>query len=258
MPPKSANKSPKSKALATNISSSTMEELQQVMSDKLSYLTEKIESMEATLLEVKLEKESLLNKVLEQANEIAELRNNLNEREQYARSWSMRCLNIPVPGDSESDTRMVMQMVYDSLLYPILEGARTKGVISEVPDCEALLETAHILPGKGQGAKPVIARFFSRYWRNLVFRHRKEFAPREQAPATSNTRSNTGKTTARMMYPFFEDLTRATFAKLKAFKMHEDVTSAWTVNGNIRFKVKDNETVFRVSNLAETVEDIVK
>ena len=40
------------------------------MSNKLSYLTEKIEYMEATLLEVKLEKESLLNKVLEQANEI--------------------------------------------------------------------------------------------------------------------------------------------------------------------------------------------
>ena len=37
-----------------------------------------------------------------------------------SRSWTMRCLNIPMPGDSETDTRMVILMVYDSLLYPIL------------------------------------------------------------------------------------------------------------------------------------------
>ena len=114
------------------------------------------------------EKDVLKETVANQAVEIADLRNSLNDREQYARSWSMRCLNIAIPADSKSDTRVVMQCVYDTLIYPILEGARRAGSIQTVPTYDALLEKAHILPGKA-GAKPVICRFYSRYWRNLVF-----------------------------------------------------------------------------------------
>ena len=71
-------------------------------------------------------------------------------------------MNIPVPSDSETDTRLVMQLVYDYLICPILEGAMSKGSISQVPSCDLLLETAHILPRKFC-VKPVIARFYSRY-----------------------------------------------------------------------------------------------
>ena len=153
-----------------------------------------------------------------------------------------------------------MQTVYDNLIQPILEGARANGDIEHVPSCEALLETAHILPGKGDGPKPVIARFFSRYWRNVVFRNRKDFSPREPSTAiptpSNNTRSGAART-PRMKYPFFEDLTRATFTKLTAIKQQEGVISAWTVNGSIRFKLKDNNTIFRVSKLQETFEEII-
>ena len=237
----------------------SMEEMQIEMNAKLSALIEKFEQLEASLVAVTREKEILKVTVAEQAEEIADLRNSLNEREQYARSWSMRVLNIPVPKDSETDTRLVMQAVYDLLLLPILEGARGKGDISSVPCCETLLETAHILPGKGDSPKPVIARFYSRYWRNLVFRNRKEFAPREpisNSMAPNNTRSGNSRT-SRMSYPFFEDLTKATFSKLSAIKQQTDVSSAWTVNGSIRFKLKDNNTVYRVSKLQDTLENII-
>ena len=60
-----------------------------------------------------------------------------------------------------------------------------------------------------------------------------------------------------MMHPFFEDLTSTTFKQLKNFKLHQDVTSAWTVNGTIRFKVKDKDTIFKVSSIHHMVEDIV-
>ena len=171
----------------------------------------------------------------------------------------MRILNIPVLQDNESDTRHVMQAVYDHLIQPILEGARANGDIDNVPDCDALLETAHILPGKGDGPKPVIARFYSRYWRNLVFRNRKDFAPREPSSATTattNTRNGQPRT-ARMRFPFFEDLTKATFTKLSAIKQQEGVLSAWTVNGSIRFKLKDNNFIYRVTKLQESFEDII-
>ena len=83
----------------------TMEEMQSEMNAKLTALIEKFELLEASLVAVTREKEALKVTVSEQANELAELRNSLNEREQYARSWSMRILNIPVHKDHESDTR---------------------------------------------------------------------------------------------------------------------------------------------------------
>ena len=222
------------------------------MNDKLSYLTSKFEALETTLADMTREKNALKNQVMNQAAEIVDLRDSLNEREQYARSWSMRVLNLNVNAERETDTRHVMQELYDTLLLPILEGAKAKGEIQQFPNCDNLLETAHILPGKA-GAKPVIARFYSRYWRNLVFRYRKEFAPREKAATSSNTRSN-GRTLARMKHPFFEDLTRANFAKLTSIKQHEEVTSAWTVNGNIRFKIRNSEITYKINKLSDSVE----
>ena len=75
---------------------------------KLTALMEKFEILEASLIAVTREKEALKVTVAEQAGELAELRNSLNEREQYARSWSMRILNIPVHKDQETDTRYSM------------------------------------------------------------------------------------------------------------------------------------------------------
>ena len=74
----------------------TIEELQSEMNSKMSSLIEKFELLEASLVAVTREKEALKVTVAAQAAEIADLRNSLNECEQYARSWSMRILNIPV------------------------------------------------------------------------------------------------------------------------------------------------------------------
>ena len=60
-----------------------------------------------------------------------------------------------------------------------------------------------------------------------------------------------------MRFPFFEDLTKATFTKLSAIKQQEGVISAWTVNGSIRFKLKDNNYIYRVTKLQESFEDII-
>ena len=238
-----------------------MEDLQAEMNAKLSTLTEQFQDIQQTLRSMKSENDQLKATVLCQADEIAFLKNNVNEREQYARSWSMRCLNIPLPQNGESDTRAVMTAVFNSLIKPILEGAKSKGEIAAIPACSELIEMAHVLPAKGTAPKPVIVRFYSRFWRNLVFRHRKEFAPREESTnnsnSSNNTRSGAGRA-ARMKFPFYEDLTRATFKKLCDIKQEPDIISAWTVNGTIRFRVKDNNTTFKVSHLFESVEEIVK
>ena len=88
-----------------------MEEMQCEMNTKLSALIAKFEALESALLSVTTENETLKCTVAEQAEELAELRNSLNDREQYARNWSMRILNIEIPKDSEVDTRFVMNAV---------------------------------------------------------------------------------------------------------------------------------------------------
>ena len=87
-----------------------MEEMQCEMNTKLSALIAKFEALESALLSVTTENETLKCTVAEQAEELAELRNSLNDREQYARNWSMRILNLEIPKESEVDTRFVMKL----------------------------------------------------------------------------------------------------------------------------------------------------
>ena len=140
MGPKS--KSPSKSAQVTK--NKSMEEIREEMLAKLTLLTEKISELEATIKATSTE-----NQLAHQADEIAHLKDCLNEREQYARSWSMRVLNIQLPPGQESNTPAVMNAVYQQLLLPILEGARESKEISGFPTCDALLENAHLLPGKG-------------------------------------------------------------------------------------------------------------
>jgi hypothetical protein len=232
-----------------------MEVLQEEMNEKLSSLMEKVNSLSDTLRSVKRENEQLKVTVQNQADEIADLRNVINDRELHARSWSIRALNIPIPVEQESNNGAVMEIVYKELIAPILEGAKARGEIPAVPPCHNLIEIAHILPGKGS-RKPVIIRFFSRYWRSLLFRYRKEFAPRE-GPAPAPSSSADQRRPAKMCYPFYEDLTRATFKQLMMIQQHEQVVSAWTVSGVVRFKVKDSDVIYKVSSIYDTVDDIV-
>jgi hypothetical protein len=227
-----------------------MERLQAEMNSKLSALVEEVRSLSGALKQVKDENEQLKQKVENQADEIADLRNELNERELHARSWSIRVVNLPLPEGRETDNRVVMETVYKELVVPILEGARASGEVQDIPSCDNIIEVAHILPGK-TAKKPVIVRFHSRYWRSLLFKHRKEHAPRE-APAPA------GSSRPRMKYSFFEDLTKATFRQLKKIQADERVESAWTVSGVIRFKVTGDNSIYRVTSIYDSVDDILE
>jgi hypothetical protein len=232
-----------------------MEELQEEMNDKLSVLMEEVKTLSESLRTVKRENEQLKITVHKQAEEIADLHNVINDRELHARSWSIRALNIPIPAEQETNNGAVMEAAYKELIAPILEGAKASGEIPAVPPCQSLIEIAHILPGKGT-RKPIIIRFFSRYWRSLLFKYRKEFAPRE-GPAPTASSGGDQRRPAKMRFPFYEDLTRATFRQLMAFQQHEQVVSAWTVSGVVRFKVKDRDTIFKVTSIHDTVEDFI-
>lgn len=226
------------------------------MSGQLTSLIDKMDKMEKLLTATQSENTKLKDLVMNQSEEILVLKDRLNDREQYARSWSIRCLNIPLLKEQETDPRYVMQQVYSELLQPILKGAVEKGDIPVIPTCCELLEMAHILPAKGD-RKPVIVRFYSRFMRSLVFRYRKDYAPRDQQAAGAHSGKDRARPT-KMKYSFFEDLTKGTYKKLMEIKEEEEVQSAWTVSGIIRFKVKDSDTIYKVSSLSTSYTDIIK
>jgi hypothetical protein len=228
-----------------------MEELQAEMNNKLSSLMEEVHSLTSALKQVKSENAQLRETVQQQADEIADIRNEINERELHARSWSIRVVNLPLPQGQETNNRTAMETVYKELVVPILEGARASGEISTIPPIDNIIEVAHILPGKTT-KKPIIVRFHSRFWRSLLFKHRREHAPREDAATSSGSRP------PRMKYSFFEDLTRATFKQLKKIQADERTEAAWTVSGIIRFKVAGDDTIYKVSNIYDTVDDLIE
>jgi hypothetical protein len=227
---------------------------------KLTFLTNKILDMEEAIKNISKENGTLRTTVKNQEDQIASLKDELNNREQYARSWSVRILNMQLEPGKETDTRHVMETVYRKLLLPILEGARESREIVNIPTCDSLLETAHILPGKGQN-KPIIARFYSRYWRGVIFRYRRDYCPKTESPnttGTATTRSSTASArSTRPAFSIFEDLTGITFRQLKEIKKSEQVQSAWTVNGVIKFKLVNSETIHKVSSIHETIDDFL-
>jgi predicted nuclease with TOPRIM domain len=152
-----------------------MEALQAEMNEKLTALVAEIRTLSKNLKAVKRENDKLKETVMQQADEIAELWNEINDRELHARSWSIRINNLPVPQGQETNNKEVVSVVYNELVAPILAGAKEKGKIADIPSCNSLIEIAHILPGKGS-RKPVIVRFHSHYWRSLLFKYRKDCA----------------------------------------------------------------------------------
>ncbi len=53
--------------------------------------------------------------------------------------------------------------------------------LATVPDIEQLLEVAHVLPGPVGFPKPIIIRFYNCNLRDICFRLKKFYAPKEEA-----------------------------------------------------------------------------
>jgi hypothetical protein len=205
----------------------------------------KLEAMlNANMQENKVLKEQLLNK----DNDIKLLKTKINDVEMHQRSYNIRVFNMELDGDV-NNTRNVKQQVYDKLLRPVLDGAVSKGRMTSVPSADQLLEMAHILPGKEGKTKPIICRFYDRYYRTTFLQLRKEFAPKSTtSPANRN---------AAYLYPAYEDMSSDMFKKMREISSNAAVKSCWAAGGILRFKLEDNDAIFRVHCIYDTVEKIV-
>jgi hypothetical protein len=216
----------------------------------------RLEKLELMLKEAAGENKKLREDLRVRDAEILQLKTRLNSIEQYNRSWSIRVNELPIPATAETDPHKVMEIVYSELMLPILKGAKEKGVISTIPPVRELLENAHTLPGKKDGRKPVIVRFRNRYDRAMLFHLKKEYAPREAQRAGQQRGA---QAYARYLYPYYEDLTRDTHAKLRELAADSRVSACWSVGGVLRCKLADdNNSVIKVKSVYATNDEILK
>ena len=128
----------------------------------------RMDSLEMLIKGLSAENKDLKKELVARDEEIFDLKSRINNMDQRHRSWSTRIFNIPLSKEEEGDNFQVMQAVYNNALLPILRGAVASKILSTVPTCEQVLETAHVLPGAADKPKPIIARFFSRNIRAIV------------------------------------------------------------------------------------------
>jgi hypothetical protein len=174
--------------------------------------------------------------------------------------------NIPLTEDEEKDGTITRDKACDLAFLPILQGALESGEISSIPTAEELLEVAHVLPSKPGSTKPVTARFYNRHLRTLCLRRKRDFAtrsPRKPAEAGSATRTSSGGSPVgsedggRYSFPFYEDLTRAAFHKMRALNSNSWVQSCWSISGQLRIKLANSNTVKQVQSVFDSVDKII-
>ena len=220
--------------------------------EKLNVQDSRFDKLEQLLAATQQENTLLKEQLLTQDNEITVLKDRINNMEQRNRDNSIRVFNMPIDGD-DTNPSVVANQLYVKVLLPILQGAVVKGRLPEIPSCDELIEVAHILPSKKE-FKPIICRFYKKSSRTLIMQLKKEFAPRTSA---ANNRSNSNRPPP-YLFSIFEDITRDTFSLMRALSAHEDIAACWAAGGQLRFRLKDEETVHRIQSVYESMKDIIK
>ena len=150
-------------------------------------------------------------------------------------------LGLELPQAVKGSVPNLLKHTYENIFKPILEVALEKGDIDRVPRQEELLEYGHVLPLSPKSSattEPIIIRFFSRVHRTAVMKNKKAFFDNQLA-RTRRTQST------RRGVLIVEDLTAANLKKLMELKKDPEVDKAWTMNGKIKFVMKDKPDIVK-------------
>ena len=188
--------------------------------------------------------ENLESEVRMLRKENMEAKSSLNDREQYARSWSVRVTGLTVTQEDEEKLgkdRAVMKKAYEKVIKPILIAAKENGQIDTVPTAwYSALENGHKLLTRNKNSNlppPCIIRFSSRFLRNAVLRNKKKHCPQ---PTAAEVTAGVKK------YSITEDLTKTNYTLLKALSDDERVEKTWTMDGKLRY-IKKNDPSKKVT-----------
>lgn len=246
---------------------------------KVEVIESELQNIKTLVVSLRDENKELRSALKQKDEELSDLQRTLNDMEikhnnleQHHRGWGARVLNIPTTPEEEADPSAMINKVFNLALLPMLRGAVSLGKLKSIPPPEQILEVAHVLPGKPGLPKPIIMRFFSRNIRNMIFSLKRDFAEREQdrrrggggagggleeGDGAAAGEQGKGRRTGKFKYPLYDDLTKANLAKMRAISQDDRVLACWTVNGQIKYRLKSSDQVRRVVSILDPLDKIL-
>ena len=167
-----------------------------------------------------------------------------NQFEQHSRLECIRIRNLKIDTSAASSNTYVKQQVYEQVLKPILKLAvdDPNDELKAVPPVDSLLKNAHILPklkNSPDEPNPIILRLNLMDVRSTIFKYRKQFI--QSIPGELKEKPR-----------IFEDLTSMNSKVLSRLFLSENVSSAWSMQGNLYYTETKDKAIskkrFRVSD----------
>ena len=229
---------------------------------RLDYLTKLVESVvlqgsetrslleetRSLLTQEKAKVSALETVVGDLTKELRTLQDTVNSREQSSRSLMLRIVGLPSSEDevnSPDPDKFLAKKIYETILQPILTGAKSKSLIKSVPTLSNTILKAYRVGKFGpkpSPSSPIIVTLTDPSIKVAIFKAKKQFLPLPSEPGAKR-------------YLLAEDLTFPTFSKLKELRDHKDVDRAWTVEGRIRYTLLEDKDKF-VHKLPSSYSDV--
>ena len=190
----------------------TLEDLNKNITDKFHQLSSKLD--EALMSNAAIEKCVVCSE-----REILHL-------QQRERSHNLRVLGLKLPITDSPKVFSTAEAVFNVLVEPILKLACEEGELPEVPSLIQTFDACHSLPCKKDEVPAIHIRFQSKLIRELIFHYKGKFFK-----------------TAKLQCSVYEDLCPSLRLLLQRTKEREDVERAWSRNGRIKFRIKNNNEI---------------
>jgi hypothetical protein len=218
-----------------------------VLEQKLDTFGQHISSIESALHDLKLENTHLREELAKKDKVINSLSEQVNRLDQASRSSSIRIIGLPITSTTPASD--VHKIVFNEVIHPVFEAAKKAGELPNAPFAQHfLINNAFALPAKKGTSCPVILTLSSQFVRGLIFKFKKSALPVIHDPVQKRDRPK---------YLVFEDLSPANFQQLRAIAAdRERVKSVWSFGGQLRFKLHNSETIYKVKSLADTVDSV--
>jgi hypothetical protein len=217
------------------------------ISGKLS----KLDELDSSVKDLVKENAALRSELSKKDEKIAQLSDQVNRLEQNTRSTSLRIIGLPITTASPSSS--IPEIVFKEIIAPCLAAARAAGDIpastSTLHPHSVILNAFAIPSKKNAASNTVILKMSSDILRSCIFKHKKEALPSLHETSSGRVRSK---------YGIYEDMSPANHAHFRIFADDSRVHKIWSYSGQIRFKIHNSETVYKVKSLSDTVDSIVK
>lgn len=216
------------------------------ISCQMGEMLAKQDKQEAATNDLKVQLSELTKQNKDLAYTISSQAERINNCEQALRASFIRIVGLPVT--RETPSKDIINCVHSTIILPVLEAAKAAGEIDAFPSQRFLIESAFAIPSKSTTSAPVIVKLSSASIKSLIFQHKKEALPSTSDPVAGRPRPK---------YGIYEDLTPANLSQFRTISEDQRTTAVWTYNGQIKFRIRDSETIFKVRSLSDTVESLI-